>query len=84
MTNVFAGDNGKYAHCNIKSLFAKVYHLRRPVGMAAALHHVDIRLRGTHHRGGDDSLNIATILLTVIKRRDEHELQQLLQSFHLM
>lgn len=50
------------AHINVKLLFALKYSLRREVGMTKALKLLGLPLVGTHHRGGDDSRNIATIL----------------------
>ncbi len=53
-------------HINIKLLFALRYSLRREVGMAKALNMLDIPLIGTHHRGIDDSRNIARILSKIL------------------
>lgn len=49
-------------HINIKLLFALKYSLKREVGMTKALKLLGLPLIGTHHRGGDDSRNIANIL----------------------
>ena len=49
-------------HLNIKALFASAHALRREVGMDSALGIAGIPLQGTHHRGGDDSRNIAALL----------------------
>lgn len=54
------------AHLNIKSLFARAHGLPREVGMAAALNLLERPLEGTHHRGGDDALNIAGILADLL------------------
>jgi inhibitor of KinA sporulation pathway (predicted exonuclease) len=53
-------------HLNIKSLFASAHALRREVGMDSALRAAGIPLQGTHHRGGDDSRNIAALLAHVV------------------
>jgi inhibitor of KinA sporulation pathway (predicted exonuclease) len=50
------------SHLNIKTLFALVHKLRHEVGMAQALDMLKLPLEGTHHRGGDDAWNAATIL----------------------
>ena len=49
-------------HINAKTRFAEAHRLSRPVGMAAALKQLRWPLVGTHHRGGDDAVNIARIL----------------------
>ena len=54
------------AHLNVKSLFARAHGLPREVGMAAALKLLERPLVGTHHRGGDDALNIAGILADLL------------------
>lgn len=51
------------SHLNVKTLFAWKYGFN--CGMSRALKHVDIPLVGTHHRGVDDSSNIAKMLLTL-------------------
>lgn len=48
-------------HLNIKALFAKCHELKRGVGMDSALRIAKLPLEGTHHRGGDDSRNIAKL-----------------------
>lgn len=55
-------------HINIKALFATVYSLRHQVGMSKALNILGIPLEGTHHRGNDDSYNIAKILSRLLFR----------------
>lgn len=55
-----------YSHINVKILFALVNSLRRQVGMADALKILNIPLKGTHHRGGDDAQNIAQILSRIL------------------
>ena len=54
-------------HLNIKKQFAKLHALKKEVGMAGALSKLGIPLEGTHHRGGDDSKNIAQILIHILK-----------------
>lgn len=54
------------AHINIKLLFALKYSLKREVGMDRALKLLGLPLIGTHHRGGDDSRNIAKILSRIL------------------
>ena len=54
------------AHINIKLLFALKYSLKREVGMDRALKLLGMPLIGTHHRGGDDSRNIANILSKIL------------------
>lgn len=55
-------------HLNLKDLHARVTGLHRQVGMAAALRAAGLELHGTHHRGGDDALNIARIIGILIAR----------------
>ena len=54
------------AHINVKLLFALRYSLKREVGMDKALYLLGLPLIGTHHRGGDDSRNIAKILSMIL------------------
>ncbi len=54
-------------HLNVKREFAKVRGLKNEVGMAKALNQLRIPLEGTHHRGSDDSKNIAKILVHLLK-----------------
>ena len=54
------------AHINVKLLFALRYSLKREVGMDRALKLLGLPLIGTHHRGGDDSRNIARILSRIL------------------
>lgn len=49
-------------HLNVKNLFALFANLDRERGMAEALQKLEIPLEGKHHRGVDDSKNIAKIL----------------------
>ena len=51
------------SHLNVKALFAWTHGFN--CGMDKALKHANIPLVGTHHRGVDDSRNIAKILLTL-------------------
>jgi inhibitor of KinA sporulation pathway (predicted exonuclease) len=55
-------------HMNIKVLFALMYALPREVGMAEALHRVNLPLEGTHHRGDDDAWNIAALCSAILKQ----------------
>ncbi len=48
-------------HINLKVLFSEITALGKS-GMKRALHHYEIPLGGTHHRGIDDAHNIARIL----------------------
>ena len=54
------------AHINIKLLFALKYSLKKDVGMEKALRLLDMPLIGIHHRGIDDSRNIANILSRIL------------------
>lgn len=54
-------------HLNAKALFARVYRLPQPVGMAGALRHLKLPLEGTHHRGADDAGNIAQVLFHTLR-----------------
>lgn len=49
-------------HLNVKSLFALARGLRAEVGMLKALEQAGVPHEGTHHRGHDDSWNIAALL----------------------
>jgi inhibitor of KinA sporulation pathway (predicted exonuclease) len=53
-------------HINVKILFALKYSLRNDVGMTKALRLLDIPLIGIHHRGIDDSRNVANILSRIL------------------
>lgn len=53
-------------HINVKTLFALKYSLRKHVGMTKALRLLDMPLIGIHHRGIDDSRNIANILSRIL------------------
>lgn len=54
-------------HVNVKVLFSDVYGLNKGVGMARALRMLNLPLDGTHHRGVDDSRNIANILRNLME-----------------
>jgi inhibitor of KinA sporulation pathway (predicted exonuclease) len=54
------------AHINVKMLFALKYSLIKDVGMMKALKLLNIPLIGTHHRGVDDSRNVANILSRIL------------------
>lgn len=53
-------------HLNLKMLFAILHKLPNELGMDEALKYLNIPLEGTHHRGCDDSLNIAKILIKTL------------------
>lgn len=55
-----------YSHINVKILFAVINSLKKQVGMKEALKILKIPLKGTHHRGRDDALNIAHILSRIL------------------
>lgn len=54
-------------HINVKSLFAFMHRLKKPVGMDEALKMMGIPLEGTHHCGKDDAYNIAVILSKLLR-----------------
>ena len=53
-------------HINVKNLFALKYKLSREVGMEKALNILKLPLTGVHHRGKDDTINIAEIVWRVL------------------
>jgi inhibitor of KinA sporulation pathway (predicted exonuclease) len=55
-------------HINLKQLFSENQGLPKKYGMAQALELAGIELIGTHHRGIDDSRNIATLLPYILGR----------------
>lgn len=55
-------------HQNIKTFFAMAYGLPKEAGMGVALQIAGIPLKGIHHRGVDDSRNIAKLLVELIRR----------------
>lgn len=56
-------------HINIKKLFRKTFHEKKPMGMAQALSWLELPLTGTHHRGDDDAYNIARIASVILQQR---------------
>ena len=54
-------------HMNVKTLIALGLGETREIGMDGILTRLGIPLEGTHHRGGDDSKNIAKILREMMK-----------------
>ncbi|MBD2386821.1 3'-5' exonuclease [Cylindrospermum sp. FACHB-282] len=48
-------------HINIKKEFSEYLGVSKGFGMANALTHLGMELKGTHHRGIDDARNIADI-----------------------
>jgi inhibitor of KinA sporulation pathway (predicted exonuclease) len=57
----FSGD-----HTNAKLRFTQAHNLRKRPGMAQALDHAGLPLEGRHHRGDDDSWNIAALILHLV------------------
>lgn len=55
-------------HINIKNILTVLHGLDREPGMDAALKFLGLPLEGTHHRGSDDSFNIAKIFLHTLKK----------------
>lgn len=53
-------------HLNVKNLFALKHRLPKEMAMTEALEHIKMKLVGTHHRGIDDSGNIARLGDTLI------------------
>ncbi len=53
-------------HLNAKTWFALRHQLSHELGMAEALQHANLPLKGTHHRGVDDAYNIAMLLKSVL------------------
>ncbi|SFJ17301.1 3'-5' exonuclease [Thermoflavimicrobium dichotomicum] len=49
-------------HISLKHAHRDFYHLKRKMGMKAALKYHGLSLDGTHHRGIDDARNIAKIV----------------------
>jgi len=49
-------------HLNIKKEFSLKQGLKKKLGMAEALKHVNLELIGTHHRGIDDVRNMARLV----------------------
>ena len=59
----FSGD-----HTNAKLRFTEAHGLRKRPGMAQALEIAGLPLEGRHHRGDDDSWNIAALVLHLRSR----------------
>jgi inhibitor of KinA sporulation pathway (predicted exonuclease) len=55
-------------HINIKTLAAVGMNWEREIGMNEALRKLNIPLLGTHHRAGDDAVNIANILAFLLSK----------------
>lgn len=55
-------------HTNAKAVYASAFGLRRQIGMAQALEQSGLPLEGRHHRGDDDSWNIAALILLLDRR----------------
>ena len=53
-------------HTNAKLRFTEAHHLRKRPGMAQALEIAGLPLEGRHHRGDDDSWNIAALILHLL------------------
>ena len=51
-----------YPHINLKKMFAKSQGLKGRYGMPEALKLANLPLEGTHHRGIDDTRNIAKLM----------------------
>ncbi|WP_412548948.1 3'-5' exonuclease [Ralstonia pseudosolanacearum] len=54
-------------HVNAKRLFSKARRIGKEVGMAKACELVGLQIEGTHHRALDDALNVARLLLWVLR-----------------
>jgi inhibitor of KinA sporulation pathway (predicted exonuclease) len=52
-------------HTNAKLRFTEAHNLRKRPGMAQALELAGLKLEGRHHRGDDDSWNIAALVLAL-------------------
>lgn len=55
-------------HTNVKTLYAIAANRDKECGMAEALAELKMPLKGRHHSGVDDAVNIAEILIHLIKR----------------
>lgn len=55
------------SHLNVKSLFAAAVGKGHELGLDGAYKHLGLELEGTHHRGDDDTWNIAQILCRLLK-----------------
>ena len=56
------------SHINLIPLFSLAYNLDKELGMAEALEIAKLELKGIHHRGIDDAINIAELFIDIIKR----------------
>lgn len=56
------------SHLNIKTLFSVALGIKKELGLDEAMQRLGIRLEGRHHRGVDDSWNIAQVFCTVMRR----------------
>lgn len=56
------------SHLNLKNCFTLLYGLDHELGMDAALEHLKLKLDGIHHRGNDDSKNIANIFIHSLRK----------------
>ncbi|MDF5733469.1 MAG: exonuclease domain-containing protein [Rhizonema sp. PD38] len=52
-------------HKNLKKEFSEYLGVSKRFGMAQALQHLGIELKGTHHRGIDDARNISAIYRSI-------------------
>jgi inhibitor of KinA sporulation pathway (predicted exonuclease) len=59
-----------HRHVNLKEQFSATQGIAKKLGMAKALEHAGLSLVGTHHRGIDDTRNIARLLPYVFGRSD--------------
>jgi inhibitor of KinA sporulation pathway (predicted exonuclease) len=59
------------AHLNVKNIFGVMLGVKE-MGMARALDYLNIPLSGTHHRGIDDAINIAKILIHIFSIARHH------------
>lgn len=55
-------------HNNFKNMFAVLHGLNKEIGMDKALDMLNLSMKGTHHRGIDDSYNIASIFIHSMKK----------------
>ena len=55
-------------HLNLRNTFTMLHGLESEPGMDRALELLGMKLDGTHHRGIDDSRNIANIFLHTLKK----------------
>jgi len=60
-------------HINLKNLFALSEMWPKEDGMYPALNKFGLKLKGFHHRGRDDSYNIAMLFVEYLRRYREHK-----------